>query len=71
MLTTSVAVVRKMLDAVAGSAPNLCSVSGTSAPEMPLITQLPIIASQVITASFQALGILLHASHRRACRARR
>ena len=40
MLTTSVAVVRKMLDAVAGSAPRRCSVSGTSAPEMPLTTQL-------------------------------
>ena len=38
MLTTSVAVVRKMLEAVAGSKPKRFSVSGTIAPEMPLAT---------------------------------
>jgi hypothetical protein len=36
MLTTSVAVVRKMLDAVAGSAPSFRSVKGMRAPAMPL-----------------------------------
>lgn len=45
MLTTSVAVVRKMLEAVAGSKPRRFSVSGTRAPDNPLMTQLPIIAS--------------------------
>jgi len=34
MLTTSVAVVRKMLEAVAGSKPRRFSVSGTIAPEI-------------------------------------
>lgn len=51
MLATSVAVVRKMLDAVAGSAPSLRNVRGISAPEMPLTTQLPIIAMNTISAS--------------------
>ena len=51
MLTTSVAVVRKMLDAVAGSAPKRLSVSGTSAPATPLMTQLQIIAAIVIAAT--------------------
>ena len=46
MLTTSVAVVRKMLEAVAGSAPRRCRVSGTSAPETPLTTHAPTIATQ-------------------------
>jgi hypothetical protein len=35
MLTTSVAVDRKMLDAVAGSAPQRFIASGSMAPEMP------------------------------------
>jgi hypothetical protein len=41
MLTTSVAVVRKILEAVAGSVPNFRSVIETNAPETPLTTQLP------------------------------
>src|SRR5205085_2048295 len=44
MLTTSVAVVRKMLDAVAGSKPKRFSVIGTSAPERPLAIQEKTIA---------------------------
>src|SRR5262245_874658 len=44
MLTTSVAVVRKMLDAVAGSAPILRRPSGINAPHSPLTMQLVIIA---------------------------
>ena len=43
MLATSVAVVRKMLEAVAGSKPSLRRVSGISAPESPL-TSLPRFA---------------------------
>ena len=39
MLVMSLAVVRKMLDAVAGSAPKRLSVSGISAPAMPLAVQ--------------------------------
>ena len=39
MLATSLIVVRKMLDAVAGSAPSLLSVSGISAPAIPLMVQ--------------------------------
>src|SRR4026207_169322 len=41
MLTTSVAVVRKMLEAVAGSKPKRFNVSGTIAPEMPLAEAAP------------------------------
>ena len=44
MLTTSVAVVRKMLEVVAGSNPRRFSVSGTMAPEMPLAMHEPIMA---------------------------
>ena len=44
MLATSVAVVKKMLDAVAGSAPNRRNISGMTAPAMPLTIQLPIMA---------------------------
>ena len=54
MLTTSVAVVRKMLDAVAGSAPSRFSASGTAAPAMPDTAQLPAIAKNVIAASVHA-----------------
>ena len=43
MLATSLAVVRKMLEAVAGSAPSFLSVSGISAPAMPLTVQRTII----------------------------
>ena len=39
MLQTSVAVVRKMLDAVAGSAPSRRRISGMSAPATPLTAQ--------------------------------
>ena len=45
-----------MLDAVAGSAPRRLSASGTSAPEMPLTAQLPIIASVTTTPSISACG---------------
>ena len=54
MLATSVSVVRKMLEAVAGSAPSRFSVSGTSAPEMPLIAHAAVIATQTITPSMTA-----------------
>ena len=40
MLTTSVAVVRKIAEAVAGSKPKRLSVRGTRAPEMPLAGRL-------------------------------
>ena len=46
MLTTSVAVVRKMLEAVAGSAPSFLRMSGIEAPEMPLAAQETIIAAK-------------------------
>ena len=51
MLATSVAVVRKMLEAVAGSAPSLRRVSGIIAPEMPLTMQLAVIAMQTTSPS--------------------
>ena len=56
MLATSVAVVRKMLDAVAGSAPNFFSVSGTLAPAKPLATQEPTIDIMVMPANINAFG---------------
>jgi Rieske Fe-S protein len=37
MLATLVAVVRKMLEAMTGSAPSFFSISGTMAPQAPLI----------------------------------
>ncbi len=46
MLATSLAVVRKMLDAVAGSAPKRFRVSGIKAPEMPATVQLTVIATR-------------------------
>ena len=48
MLTTSVAVVRKMLEAVAGSAPRRCRIMGMTAPAAPLITQLPVMARKTM-----------------------
>lgn len=57
MPTTSVAVVRKMLEAVAGSAPIRCSAVGTSAPETPLTTQATIIARKVTNASVSACAL--------------
>ena len=48
MLAMSVAVVRKMLDAVAGSKPSFFKVNGIMAPATPLTTQLAIIASSKI-----------------------
>src|SRR5690606_35753919 len=56
MLTTSVAVVRKMLDAVAGSAPNLRKASGTKAPNKPLTVQEPIMARKTMIESHSAEG---------------
>src|SRR5215204_3129398 len=44
MLATSVAVVTKMLEAVAGSAPKRLRANGTIAPEMPLMAQLSAAA---------------------------
>ena len=57
MLATSVAVVRKMLEAVAGSAPSLRRASGTSAPERPLMQQLPIIAIITMALKVKAFGL--------------
>src|SRR5205085_7048000 len=53
MLTTSVAVVRKMLEAVAGSKPKRLSVSGTMAPATPLAMHEPIIAISTTKASMK------------------
>ena len=53
MLTTSVAVVRKMLEAVAGSRPKRFSVRGMIAPEMPLAMHEAIIARNTTSASIQ------------------
>ena len=51
MLAMSLAVVRKMLDAVAGSAPKRFSVSGITAPAKPAIVQLPTIATSTMKPS--------------------
>ena len=51
MLTTSVAVVRKMLEAVAGSAPNLRRTVGTITPQAPLTIQAPIMARKTMPPS--------------------
>ena len=56
MLTMSVAVVKKMLDAVAGSAPKRFSVSGTMAPEIPLIVHAPVMARNPTIATPSARG---------------
>lgn len=57
MLATSVVVVRKMLEAVAGSAPIFFNVMGTITPESPLIQQLPTIAMNTIKLRVPALGM--------------
>ncbi len=54
MLATSVAVVRKMLEAVAGSAPNLFKTNGISAPKTPLMRQLHVIAMSTMIESVSA-----------------
>ena len=54
MLATSVAVVRKMLEAVAGSVPKRFNVSGTMAPEIPLMVQDPTIARKTTADSASA-----------------
>ena len=64
MLATSLAVVRKMLDAVAGSAPRRFSVSGIIAPAMPATVQLAVIATSTTQAQQQRLRLALHASRR-------
>ncbi len=46
MLVMSLAVVRKMLEAVAGSAPRRFSVDGMSAPAMPLAVHALASASR-------------------------
>ena len=50
MLTQSVAVVRKMLEAVAGSKPNFLSTSGIVTPEIPLTMQLAVMATKTVNA---------------------
>ena len=47
---TSVAVVRKILEATAGSAPSFFNRTGTVKPKMPPTIKLPIIAIKTITA---------------------
>ena len=47
MLAISVPVVRKMLDAVQGSAPNRCSVNGTSTPNRPEAMQATVMANRM------------------------
>ena len=60
MLATSVAVVRKMLDAVAGSAPNRFSTSGINAPAKPADDAAAVIATST-TGRAAGLRIALHA----------
>ena len=50
ILTTSVPVVKKMLDAAAGSAPHLLRNTGTNAPINPLTTQLASMETKIIMA---------------------
>ena len=57
MLTTSVPVVRKMLDAAAGSAPSFLRVTGTNAPINPLTMQLAIMETKIIMARTRACGL--------------
>ena len=49
MLTTSVPVVRKILDAAAGSAPNFLRVTGTNALALALIILVSMMASCVVS----------------------
>ena len=57
MLTTSVPVVRKILDAAAGSAPHFFRATGTNAPIIPLTTQLAAIETNIIKDSAIAFGL--------------
>ena len=57
MLTTSVPVVRKMLEAAAGSAPHLLRNTGTNAPINPLMTQLASMETKIIMARARAYGL--------------
>ena len=57
MLAMSVAVVRKILEAVAGSKPSFFSVSGIMAPATPLTTQLAIMASSTANPRCSADGL--------------
>ena len=57
MLATSVAVVRKMLEAVAGSAPSFFRARGIIAPEMPLMRQLAVIATKTIKARCRRIAL--------------
>ena len=57
MLTTSVPVVRKMLDAAAGSAPHFLRKTGTNAPINPLTTQLASMETKIIMARARACGL--------------
>ena len=54
MLTTSVPVVRKMLDAAAGSAPHLLRNKGINAPINPLTIQLASMETKIIMARNRA-----------------
>ena len=58
ILTTSVPVVRKMLDAAAGSAPHLLRNTGTNAPINPLTIQLATMETKIIMARARACGLL-------------
>jgi len=58
MLATSVAVVKKMLEAVAGSAPIFLRPKGTKAPHTPLTTQLPVMARKTTIPKAEADGWL-------------
>ena len=62
MLTTSVPVVSKMLDAAAGSAPSFLRVTGTNAPISPLIIQLASMETKIIMARTRACGLFCWAA---------
>ena len=57
MPAMSVPVVRKMLDAVQGSAPIRRSVSGTSTPNRPDAMQAPVMASRMTSPSIGPSGL--------------
>src|SRR3546814_2049950 len=64
MLAMSVPVVRKRLDAVAGSAPTRFRIKGTMTPKIPLSMQALIIAVTITKASNGACGLCAcHADH--------
>ena len=52
----SVKVVKKMLLAVAGSAPNRLSTNGTATPKMPLPMQAPTMAIKITRPSMAGLA---------------